>query len=521
MSRRRILWIDDEIDSLRSHIFALSERGYEIVPAASGDEGVELLREGGYDAVLLDQVMPGMDGISTLQLIRQVDPSVPVIMVTQSSDESLINEALASKIDDFLIKPLRPEQIVSTLKRVLEKEKLIQDRIPKDYIADFNRIASLKERGPDWREWIKIYLDLTKWDLELDEHPQVGLRETHDDLKLECNARFSEYIEENYVKWLEGGDRPVLSVDLIDKYLVPLLEEGRQVFFVVIDCMRLDQWLVIEPLLQPYFDIRRDYYYSILPTATLYSRNAIFSGLFPKQIAERYPEFWQEIPGEETSSNRYERKLLELKLQSLGLKLKPGVHYFKIFDVRGGEEYLRKVASFERVSLAVLVVDFIDILTHKRSQLDILQQMAPNEPAFRSLTKTWFAHSSFFEIMKVMSQKDAVTIVTSDHGSILGNRASKVFGNKETTTGLRVKVGVNLGCDPDEAFLITEPKRYMLPHDIPGKNYILAKEDFYFVYPNQFHEHKRRFKGGFQHGGISLEEMILPIAIMTPKGRAI
>jgi hypothetical protein len=241
--------------------------------------------------------------------------------------------------------------------------------------------------------------------------------------------------------------------------------------------------------------------------------------MFPSEIAKKYPQYWQEIPGDETSTNQYEKRLLQMYLQRLGFQLKPGVQYFKIFDVQGGEEYLRRVSSFDRISVAALVVNFIDILTHKRSQLDILQQMAPDESAFRSITKSWFEHSSVFQIMKIMSQKDVVTIVTSDHGSVLGNRASKVFGNKETTTSLRVKVGMKLGCDPGEALHITDPEQYMLPYDFPGKNYILAKEDFYFVYPNQFHEYKRQFKGGFQHGGVSMEEMILPVAVMTPKGR--
>jgi len=514
---KRVLWIDDEVESLRSHILALAERGYEIVPASSGDDGAELLKEGGYDAVLLDQMMPGLDGISTLERLRRIDPSVPIIMVTQNSDEGLINEALGRKIDDFLVKPLRPEQIASTLKRILDQEKLIQGSLPRDYVADFERISSMKYRDLSWEDWIEIYLTLARWDLEFDRHPQVGLRETHEDLKLELNSIFARYIERNYLEWLRGENRPVLSVDLIERYVAPLLREREQVFFVVLDCMRLDQWLAIEPLLYPYFNVQRDYYYSILPTATLYSRNAIFSGLFPGQIAEKYPQYWQEIPGDEKSTNRHEKRFLQMNLQRLGVQLKPGVQYFKIFDVQGGEEYLKRVSSFNRISVAALVVNFIDILTHKRSQLDILQQMAPDESAFRSLTRTWFEHSTVFQILKIMSQKEAVTIVTSDHGSILGNRASKVFGNRDTTTSLRVKVGMNLGCNPDEALHITEPKRYMLPHDFPGKNYILAKEDFYFVYPNQFHEYKRQFKGGFQHGGISMEEMILPIAIMRPK----
>jgi len=254
-----------------------------------------------------------------------------------------------------------------------------------------------------------------------------------------------------------------------------------------------------------------------LPSATLYSRNALFSGLFPREIAEKHPKYWDENPEDETSTNQYEKRLLETRMEQLGLKLRPPLRYFKIFDARGGEEYIQHASSTNEVSLAALVVNFIDILTHKRSQIDILQQISPDEPAFRSLTKSWFNHSALFEVLKIISRKDVIVILTSDHGSILSNRASRAYGNRDTTTSLRFKLGNNLGCNTDEALHITEPKDYKLPGGNIGKNYILAKEDYYFVYPNQFHEYKRQFKGGFQHGGISMEEMILPCVIMKPR----
>lgn len=514
---KRILWIDDEVDMLKPHILFLESKGYNITPVSNGDDGLSLIKEQHYDAVLLDQIMPGRDGMNTLTLIREIEPSLPVIMVTKSEEEELMDEAIGNRMDDFLVKPLSPSRILPILKRILDQDKIIETKVPKDYTADFNRIRAMKEKGPDWQEWISIYSKLSEWDIEFDHLKKTGLEETHAEQKKECNALFSRYVERNYIDWLNGKNSPVLSVDVISKYLLSLLQRNEQVYFIVVDCLRLDQWLTIEPLLQPYYHIVRDYYYSILPSATLYSRNALFSGLFPKEIAEKYPKYWKEIPDDETSTNEYEKKLLEIKLQQMGLDLKPPVRYFKIFDAQGGEEYIRHVSSANVVSLAALVVNFIDILTHKRSQIDILQQISPDESAFRSLTKSWFMHSALFEILRIISRKNVNIIVTSDHGSILSNRASRAYGNRETSTSLRFKVGNNLGCNPDEAIHVASPKDYKLPGGDIGKNYILAKEDYYFVYPNQFHEYKRQFRGGFQHGGISMEEIILPCVFMRPR----
>lgn len=516
---RKILWIDDEIELLTPHIMSLNDKGYAITPASNGGDALSLLKENQYDAILLDQMMPGQDGMTTLELIREIEPTLPVIMVTQISDEEFVNEALGKKINDLLLKPLNAGQIASTLKRVLDQVKIIEGRVPRAYLTDFSEIREAKQSDPDWRTWIDIYVRLSEWDIEFDKISKTELKEAHLEQKRDCNALFSDYVERHYKKWLKGEDSPTLSVDVMDKAVIPLLQQGAQVYFIVLDCLRLDQWLTIEPLLQPYYHISRDYYYSILPTATLYARNALFSGLFPKEISERFPQHWQETSEDETNTNQYEKQFMKIKLENRGLFLKPGIRYFKVFDVRGGEEYLRQVSSHEQISLAGLVVNFIDILTHKRSQLDILQQIAPDEAAFRSLTKSWFMHSALFEIMKIISQKNVVVLLTSDHGSILSNRASKAFGSRETSTSLRFKVGNSLGCDATEAIHITKPEEYKLPAENPSKNYILAKEDFYFVYPNQFHEYKRQFQGGFQHGGVSIEEMIIPLITMTPKNQ--
>ena len=516
-TKRRILWIDDEIDALKPHVLLLHEKGYDVMPVSNGADGVALLQESYFEAVLLDQMMPGQDGMATLAQIREIEPTLPVVMITQNSDDKLVNEALGRRISDFLVKPIGVAQIVSTLKRILDQNKIIEGQIPRNYTQDFNTIRLAKESQPDWRSWIEIYLKLLEWDFELEHLMQTGLEETHRELAKECNAAFSNYVQQNYLNWLQGEDSPILSVDVIDTFVIPHLREKRPLYFIVVDCLRLDQWIAIESLLQPYFYIDRAYYYSILPSATLYSRNALFSGLFPQEIAERFPQYWQENSEDETSTNRYERQLLQSKLQREGLKLKPTPRYFKIFDTKGGSEFIRQVSSSNRVSLSALVVNFIDILTHQRSQSDILQQIAPDQAAFRSLTKSWFAHSALFEILKIISTKDAVVVLTSDHGSVLCNRPSRAFGNRETSTSLRFKVGSNLGCDLSQSVYIDKPTTFKLPAESSSKNYIIAKEDYYFVYPNQFNEYTRQFRGGFQHGGISTGELIIPVVTMTPR----
>jgi len=513
----KILWIDDEIEALRPHILFLKERSYDITPISNGDDAVSLLEEYRYDAVLLDQMMPGQDGITTLDRIREIDPIVPVIMVTQCNDDQFISEALGKRIADFLVKPIGVAQIASTLKRVLSQTQIIEAGTPQQYTDDFNQIRTVMTSNPDWRKWIEIYLKLVEWDLEFDRLTQMGLAETHLGQKKECNALFSNYVEENYTQWISGRDSPILSVDVLNQFVIPHLREKRPVYFIVVDCLRLDHWLAIESLLQPYFYIDRNYYFSILPSATLYSRNALFSGLFPQEIAERFPEYWQENSEDETSTNRYEKQLLQLKLQSEGLRLRPGLRYFKVFDVKGGNEYIRQVSSFERISLSALIVNFIDILTHQRSQSDVLQQISPDESAFLSLTKSWFAHSALFEILKIIATQEAVVVLTTDHGSVLCNRPSRAFGNRETSTSLRFKFGTNLGCNEDQAIYIEHPETYKLPAESSSKNYIIAKEDYYFVYPNQYHEYTRQFRGGFQHGGISIGELIIPVVTMTPR----
>ena len=515
---RRILWIDDEINDLEKHILFLEQKGYQITPAMKGVDGLSLLKEKTYDAVLINHMMPDMDGIRLLSAIKRGCPHLPVVMVTENEQREILNEAIIHRVDDFLMKPLNPQQIASQLAFLLEYDAVTEDYTAQEYVIDFNKRSALKQQEVDWKTWIDIYTQLAEWDLRLDELDIAdNLRETHKLEKQECNALFVRYIEENYADWLVGEDSPVLSVDLLYKHVIPEIQVGKQVFFMVMDCMRLDHWLKIKPLLDPYFQITTHYHYSILPTATNYSRNSIFSGLFPLEFSQRYPDLWVETDDENTSVNRYEKDLMRLQLERHGIYLKPPPHYFKIFDARGEMEYLQSIGNTKRISLAAVVVGFIDHLTHKRSEIALLKQLIPDETAFRTFVQNWFQHSGVYKILKLLADRGVTVVLTADHGSILCQRAAKVSGDRPATNGLRFKVGGELICNEEAGLRITKPERYMLP-DMPyEKNYILAKEDYYFVYPNQFNDHKHQYNGGFQHGGISMEEMILPCAILEPK----
>ena len=517
--QRRILWIDNEITELQPHILFLEHNGYDITTATSDSEGLSILETGIFDAVLLDHKMPDIDGIRVLSKIKKSHPHLPVVIVTGSDQKPVMSAAIIHRVDDFLIKPVSPKQVASVLTFVFDHNAIEQDYTAQEYVVDFNKRRSLKQQQiVDWRTWIDCYVQMAEWDLRLDELPAADdLRETHRLEKQECQSEFARYVENHYCDWLVGKDSPVLSVDVIYKHVLPEVQVGKQVLFAVLDCMRLDHWLTIQPLLQPYFDITTHYYYSILPTSTSYARNAIFSGLFPLELAQRYPNLWTEIDEENTSINRHEKKLMCMLLERHGIVLKPSPQYFKIFDVRGETEYLQWMNSVPRISLAALVVDFIDILTHKRSEMSLLKQLIPDEAAFRTAVRGWFQHSGLFKILKLLAERGVTVVLTSDHGSVLSERPARVSSNQVASSGIRFKLGSEIHVDEEVGLRITDPKRYRLPDDSTQKNYVLAKEDYYFVYATQYNDYKDQFVGGFQHGGISLEEMILPCVVLDPR----
>ncbi len=516
LKAKKILWVDDEIDLLRSHMIFLEGKGYEMKGVSSGDEAVRVILKETFDLVLLDESMPGKTGLETLQEIKEISANIPVIMITKNEAEGLMNQAIGMKIDDYLLKPINPLQIFSAVKRALEAHSIQEGAASKDYLQVFGRVDDQVSRRPDWKQWVRIHQELCQWDLEFDRFGGTGMDQIHVDLRKKCNVEFARYIEDNYTSWLHADDGPTLSVDVFRKYVFPHLTAKKQVYFIVIDCMRYDQWLTIEDIIAPFFNITRDSYCSILPTATPYSRNSIFSGLYPADIHKQHPELWLERSKDDFSKNRYEDRLMDgqMKRARMGhLKTK----YSKIYNADEANDIHRQVDTYGELDLVAMVFNFLDILAHGRSQSDILQEIAPDERAFRSLMRSWFSHSALLKILKKISRLGATVVITTDHGSILGQKASLVHGNRETSTNLRYKFGDNINGDPKQTLLVRRPAEFRLPAESPSKNYIFARENYYFVYPTRFHEYEKQYLGTFQHGGISLEEMIIPCITMTPR----
>lgn len=516
---KKLIWVDDEISTLKPHILFLESRGYSVTGCSSGEEAIRLVRSERFDLALLDEMMPGMDGLTTLEELKEINPHLPVVMVTKSEEESLMEEAIGQKIDDYLTKPLNPSQALMAIKRILDSRKIRADALGKRYMADINHFNQ-KLYGPvtpeDWYEAASI---LTEWDIELSEFPDTGLWHTHDGAHVEWNTEFTKYIERHYLSWMNNpyqpGVRPLLPPDIIDEALVPEIRQSERVTFIVVDCMRLDQWAAIEPLLSDYFNIERRHFYSLLPTATPYARNALFSGLFPDEINGRYPDIWS--ADDEGSLNRFEEEMINTALKERNAAPGSGVKYAKVFNNAEMDALYRKISEFYHREFSTIVVNFLDIMSHGRSNNMILKEIAGDESAYRSITVSWFTHSSLFKALKDFAAHGHTIIIATDHGSRLCHRGALAHGKRDTSTTLRYKYGDNLNCDPRQGIIVRKPEEYRLPKPRLATTYLIAKEDFYFVYPNKYNEHVRQFQNSFQHGGVSLEEMIIPLSILKPR----
>lgn len=519
---KKILWVDDEIDLLRSHIIFLSEKGYDVDTIANSEDALELINERNFDLIFLDEMMPGMGGLELLGKIKESKPNIPVVMVTKNEEESLMYDAIGSKISDYLTKPVNPSQILLVCKKFLEGKKITTEYVTKDYLQDFSQISFLLQSNPTFNEWIELYQKIVNWDLELTNQVDSELIQTLTDQKREANKEFSRFVEKNYVDWINTNnknDRPILTTDIISDYVFPsVTSSDSPVFFFVLDCLRLDQWLVLEKHLNDYFNINKDYYFGILPSATSYARNALFAGLFPSEIERYYPDLWKSGDEDEKSMNKYEKDFLQLYIERKKIKLKNEMKYIKIIDPEVGRNFEQNILSYQNNHLTVVVVNFLDMIAHGRSDSELLKEIARDEAGYRSLTNSWFQHSSLLATLKAIAKmKNAKIIITTDHGSIRVLRGAKVLGDKEASTNLRFKFGRNLKIDEKHAIFVKDAGDYKLPRRGLAINYIIAKEDYYFVYPTDYHKYLTYYKDTFQHGGISLEEMILPLIIMEPK----
>jgi len=510
-----ILWADDEIDLLRPHVLFLEGKGYHVTQVTNGTDAVAAVHETPFDVVLLDEQMPGMDGLDTLAAIKRVRPQVPVVMVTKSEEERLMEEALGEKISDYLTKPVNPSQILLTCKRLLERARLRSEKVSHDYLKRFGQISAALTSPLSHREWVDLYQELVHYDLELetDEDARQILYEQH----REANRAFGRFISDNYERWIRSrAERPVLSHEVVNHWVLPHLQNKRCVLFFVIDCMRYDQWLEFERLLYPHFEIGKDFHYSILPTATPYSRNAIFSGLLPRDIARLHAERWNTENDDDHSKNRHEAFFLgELLRRKRHRNVR--LRYKKLAGKEDGRNFANEVTNYLQSDLSAIVVNFVDILAHSRADHDIIKELAPDERAYRALTRTWFENSWLYQALQSLAQQDCTIVITTDHGAIRSLHATRVRGDRRTSTCLRYKGGRGLKVNKKHAIIIQDPRAWGLPKNSIFSEYIIAKEDYFFLYPTNYRHYLHLYNDSMQHGGASMEEMILPVVTLQPR----
>ncbi len=516
MAPKRILWIDDEVELFAPHLLFLRQRGYEVDTTTNGDDALELARGQSYDLVLLDEQMPGRRGLDVLSELRREEPHARIVMVTKSEEDKTLTEAIGRRVDDYLVKPTTPRQLLSVVTRLLEGEQLMQQRAAQDFAARFSQLARMRDEASNWEHYFAIFDELVGWDLRLSDAGERGLADSVQSLLGDLRREFGQYVSKHYAGWTAKAtaDRPPLSTDVVEKWLLPHVDR-LPLLFVVIDCMRLDQWRVLRPLLGGMFDIEESLYSSILPTATPYSRNAIFSGLYPDDIAKKRPEWWDTDEG---SLNGFEDELLREQLHRLTGRHVP-VHYEKVFTDADGDELVARVRNAMRQDQVVATVfNFVDLLTHGRSESAILMEVARDVPALRNLTQQWFERSSAYRILKEAAAMGVRCIVTTDHGSIHCERPLTVFARRDATANLRYKFGADLKAENRQGvYALSDEKPLRIPKGGMATNYLLALEDYFFVYPTKLREYQARYRGSFLHGGISPEEMILPCAVLTPR----
>lgn len=511
----RILWVDDEVELLKPHCLFLEKKGYTTTTMNNATDALELLEEENFSAILLDENMPGMGGLEALSKIKEIRPNIPVVMVTKNEEEHIMEEAIGAHIADYLIKPVNPNQIVLSLKKILDGSKIITEKAVVNYQMEFRQIAMDLMNARDYHDWISIYKKLVHWEINLENINDHNMLQILNDQKADANNHFARFVERNYLDWLKGENRPELSHTVFKSYVRPHLQE-QKTLLVMIDNLRYDQWKVIQPLFQQYYNqTQEEMYYSILPSSTQYARNSFFAGLMPLEIEKRFPNYWKNDT-DDGNKNDYEPELLQDNLSRLGLKnLK--TKYYKILNSGFEKHVLDQFHSFKNNDLTVIVYNFIDILSHAKTDNRIISEMIRDDKTYRSVTHNWFQNSYLLEIIQQASQANMKVVITTDHGTIYVKQPSKVIGDKETSTNLRYKLGRQLQFDPNDVMVIEKPEEYHLPKVNVSSKYIFAKNDVFLAYPKNYNHYVNYYKNTYQHGGVSMEEMIIPLIVMENK----
>ena len=514
MKKEHLLWVDDEIDILKPHILFLESKGYAVSTATNGQDALELCKGDSFDLIFLDENMPGLSGLETLSLIKDICPNTPVVMITKSEEENIMDMAIGSKIADYLIKPVNPNQILLTLKKNLHQKDIITEVANSNYLQEFSRIGMQINDSLTAKDWTDVYKKLVFWELEL-EGTDSNMAEMLKAQKSEANNIFTRFIRKNYLEWMARPDtRPVMSQDIFKLKILPLLDKGEKVFFIVIDNFRYDQWRVISNEFANLFNIEEELYYAILPTATQYARNAIFSGLMPNQIAQMFPDLWVD-EDEEEGKNLNEEPLIQTQLERF--RRKCTFTYHKINDSTACERLVNQFNNLRNAQLNVVVLNFIDIMSHARTESKMMRELASTEAAYRSITLSWFRHSAVKDLFSLLAGSGYKTIITTDHGSIRVDKPVKIIGDRNTNTNLRYKLGKNLSYNPKQVFEIKNPSAAQLPCPNVSTGYVFATGNDFFAYPNNYNYYSSYYKDTFQHGGISMEEMIVPLVTMQSK----
>ena len=517
MSNGLLLWVDDEIELLKAHIIFLEKKGYEVVTVSNGPDAIDQCRQQTFDLVLLDEQMPGLSGLETLQQIKEIQPATPVVMVTKSEEENIMDQAIGSKIADYLIKPVNPSQILLALKKNIHQKEIVTEVAQTSYQQQYQQIAIQIGDCRSFDDWKEVYKKLVRWELELSS-ADSSMMEMLRMQKEEANNGFGKFIQKHYLDWIEKktDDRPLISPEIFKSQIFPSIDRGNKVFLIVIDNFRYDQWRVLSEEIGDMFDIDENLYMSILPTATQYARNAIFSGLMPLQIAKMFPDLLVD-EDEEEGMNLNEAPLIKTQIDRYRRHDK--FSYHKINDSAAADKLIKEFNNLKQNDLNVVVINFIDMLSHARTEMKMVRELANNESAYRSITLSWFRHSVLSELFKMLAQTDYEIVITTDHGSIRATKPLKIIGDRNTNTNLRYKLGKNLSYNAKEVFAIHDPAKAQLPSPNLSTSYVFAMGDSFFAYPNNYNYYVSYYKDTFQHGGISMEEMIIPLITMKARRR--